>query len=391
MTGQRHSYLAVLAAPALAAVVLQLAGCAPRTTPQPPPPGGSYISMSAGASFEQSVDLVDETGHTIGNTAGFSLQKLYRVSHHPQRLYITLGLSSVLYSDNGGENWQELHTPLATTSGIADLENGILLAGGTATDRSGAVVRSLDRGKSWETVLTIPTPPEPKRRRFEIIKSPDRGQPGSVITTMVADPHIADRVYAATSLGDILVGEQSGKLWHALTAVKAGRTDPITGRRLGGILDLIPSPHRANEVLVIPRTRQLFRLRDELVEAINVTVPGGSTKQVFDAIYVQQFPDALFVGASDAALISRDGGATWEQLDLPVSAPRPYSTVAVAVSPTNPARMLVAVNSVVLRSEDGGLAWSTHTLGLPSHTITDLSIDPTNAARVILTTTPLNL
>lgn len=368
---------------------LQLASCTQGTTLEPPPPGGAYLSTSAGATFDQSVNLVDETGEVTGYIASFALQNIYRVPHTPSRLYLTLGQSSLVVSEDGGQTWREITTPLTTATGIVDLENETMVVSGTGSNGSGAIIRSLDRGTSWETILTLPAPAEEKRRRFEIIQPPSRGQPAATISTIVPDPFVSDRVYAATSLGDVLIGEQSGKLWKTVSTVTTGKTDPVTGQRLTGVLSIVPSPHQPNEILIVSRTKQLFRLVDDQLEEIKVVPAQGPAKQVFDATYIQQFPEALFVAVNDGAMVSRDSGATWEQLDLPLSSTRPYNSAQVVVSPTNPARLIVALNSVILRSEDGGDTWSTTALGLPNHIITDIAIDPTNAARVILVTAPL--
>lgn len=387
----RPSYLAVFSFPLVALVALQLPGCVSQQGTEPPPPGGAYLSTSAGANFEQSVNLVNKEGAVVGHIASFALQKLYRVPHNTERLYITLGQSSILLSNDGGKNWQELSTPLKTATGIVDLENGVLVVGGVASDDNSVVIRSLDRGESWETVLTIPTPPEQKRQRIEIIKPPSRGQAGAQITTVVPDPFVPDRLYLGTSLGDVIVGEQSGKIWRTIAIVTTGQTDPITGRRETGIKEIVPSPHRANEAFLITKANGLIRLRDKEVEVVKVVTPSNQAKPILDAAYVQQFPDAVFIGVADGAMVSRDGGVSWEQLNLPLSAPRPYNTVTVVVSPTNPARMLVVANSVVLRSEDGGKSWSTFSLDLQNHIVTDVSINPTNAAYVVLITVPLSI
>ena len=57
--------------------------------------------------------------------------------------------------------------------------------------------------------------------------------------------------------------------------------------------------------------------------------------------------------------------------------------MVVAVSPTNSNRMLFAADGIVYRSEDGGTAWHTTSVGPVGFAITDISINPKNASRVL--------
>ncbi len=102
-----------------------------------------------------------------------------------------------------------------------------------------------------------------------------------------------------------------------------------------------------------------------------------------------EFPLALFVGVDDGAVITRDGGKTWVQLNLPLDKSTSFNAAAVAASPTNSARLLVGINTVVYRSEDGGVTWNTFSLGAQAIGITSILIDPTNASSVLLVTAPI--
>ena len=77
------------------------------------------------------------------------------------------------------------------------------------------------------------------------------------------------------------------------------------------------------------------------------------------------------------------------ELKVPISKSQPIKNAVIRVSPSNPDRLLVTVNSIIYRSEDGGQNWNALSLELPNHLITDISINPQNAARVILITSPV--
>lgn len=371
--------LLATALPVFLLATAQLGGCLRRSVP-PPPPGGAYRSVSGGAQFEQSVGVINAAGEVTGNIAEFALHTIHRTVKNPDVLFITAGSQGIYRSDDDGVTWQAISQPLSVVTAIVELESGVLLASGTSGGE-GVVVRSFDHGASWERVLTMPALFRKKRAFFEIVKPPP--PPPVYVSSLQGDPFNPQRVYATTSTGEVLSGEESGKLWRTLIRVQSGLRDPITERPIASIRKIFPSPHRANELLIITTSGGLVMYQDG--ELHDLPLPGGT---VVDASYILQFPQALFVGTDRGAIISRDSGQQWEELDLPISGSAAVRSMVVRVSPTNPTRLLIAVDSIIYRSEDGGKNFNTLSLGLPGHLITDISIHPLNAAHVLLTTAP---
>jgi len=89
------------------------------------------------------------------------------------------------------------------------------------------------------------------------------------------------------------------------------------------------------------------------------------------------------LGSDKGAVITKDGGKTFSEIALPFDASKVVSLMVVAVSPSNTNRMLIAADGIVYRSEDGGKAWHTTSIGPVGYAITDISINPKNAARVL--------
>ncbi|MFH1354270.1 MAG: hypothetical protein ABIH36_03185 [bacterium] len=369
-TNKTSARLVAFALPFLFIGTLQLAGCASNKLP-PPPPGGAYRSTSGGAQFDQSVNLVDETGALTGYISQLSLRTIHRTSADPAIIYATAAGQGIVVSRDDGVTWQKANQPLASAMGISMIGDGVLLTSGTNDDGEGIIIRSLDSGYSWERVLTIPAFKKDKKPFFmEIIKPPP--PPPVYVSTIVPNPFHQDRAYATTSTGDLLAGEQSGKVWYNILTVS-----PI-GK-------VFPSPHQDEELLLVTTDGKLFRSQGEEEEAL--TLPSGA--KALDAAYIKQFPDALLIGTNQGAYISRDRGVNWLKLALPISTSAPLRNIVVRVSPTNANRFLISVDSVLYRSEDGGETWNALSLNLPNHVITDISIDPQNAARVLAVTTPI--
>lgn len=381
--------LYMVAGPVLAVAVLQLSGCTPGPAGTPPP-GGTYLSTSAGAHFDQSVKLAGEDG-TI---AGYPLQRAHRPAHDPARIYIAAGERGIVFSTNGGEDWQRIIVPLAFVYDVVVLPNEVMVAAGRDEQGQGYIVRSLDAGKSWESVLTIPVPVQTKQ--YQIIKQPTIA---TVILSLEADPFHADRLYAGNNLGTILIGEQSAKVWRTAFTLNGPGFDPLNNQQRLAIADIIPSPHRADELLLLTTKNTVLRLTGQQQQAVTIPQylskppPFGSannrSRKVFDIIYIPGFANALLAATDKGAVVSQDNGQTWHELAIPVEAATDFNGAIVAVSPTNSARLIVAVNSVIYRSEDGGATWNTFNLGLPTHRVTAILIDPRNAGRVLVVTAPI--
>jgi len=385
--------LHLVVAPFLFLAVFQLAGCTNLNRSGQFPPGGTYLSNSAGANFDQSVVLAEDSEQSI---APFPLRHAHRPTHNSNLIYIAAGEEGIVASEDGGRSWRVIATPLAQVIDVALLQNGTTVATGVDGDGRGFIIRRLSEDSPWEVVLTVPVPVDTKS--FQIIKGETLS---SVVLTIAVDPFDLNRLYAGSNLGTILAGEQSAKTWRTIHSVESSRFDPSGTRQNLGIEDLLPSPHAPGEILLLTFDKTLYRLQNGAQTEIKVplyinTAPpfgtgGTQTRKVLDANYIPSDPNVLLAATSEGIVITPDNGATWGVLSVPIETTqnRGFNSAVITTSPTNPSRILVAINSVLYRSEDAGASWNTFDFHLPSHIINAILIDPTNAANVLVVTSLL--
>ncbi len=373
----------VIVIPTIVVFSLALGGCSSKIV-EDIPAGGVYLSTSAGASFDQSVRTIVE-GKTI---AEFDLGKIHRALTDANTVFMAAGEEGMVISHDDGATWEVIPTSLATTIDVAVMKSGVMLASGLDTDGRATIMRSLDRGKSWQSQFTIPLPPQ--KKRFQIISG------GSVFaTTIVAlevDPRLGDKVWAGTNDGTIFSAESSGKVWRPVAELTSS-SEIVTGDRSDvGIVRMEVSSTAPNELIIVTQKKQLVRVQNgkativKVPESVSAPSPFGvvlDSRNILDVSFIAGFPNALLLGTDKGAVITRDGGNSFLELKLPFDASRIVSSMVVAVSPSNVNRLLIAADGIVYRSEDGGGSWNTTDVGPVGFAITDISINPGNASRVL--------
>lgn len=177
------------------------------------------------------------------------------------------------------------------------------------------------------------------------------------------DPSAPDTVYAALPDG-VLVSTDRGRTW---------------ARREHGL----PARGKYTQVVTVDRTRA-GRVLAGCETGIYLTEDGARSWRVVQPTRetvndLQQSPHdpQLWLAATQSAgaLVSRDGGRTWQALPGVPSARALYN---VAFDPARPARIALASWAYgLLTSEDGGATWTERNAGLPaSHQVWRTAIDP---------------
>ena len=377
--------ISVIALPVLVVGVLALGGCSRTPSVQKTPPGGTYTSITGGASFEQSVKTANSTDATI---ASYDLGKIHRSPQDSALIFIAAGKDGMVVSRDDGKTWSPVPIPLVGTVDVIQTKSGVFLAAGLDAAKQGIVTRSTDGGRTWQNVLTLPA--SKSGATFQLIKGTTSAS--ASVVAMEADPFQVNRVWAGTNDGTIFAGEQDGRTWRKVADITSNASQ-ITGDRSGaGVVRLIPSPFNATDMLIVTKDKRLFTLKDgKLTEKkvpVNTDTPAplgvhlGSQK-ILSAAYVTGFADALLVGTDTGAVVTRDAGKTWSTLKLPLDASKLLSSVVVAISPTNVNRIFVIADGIVYRSEDGGTTWNSTDIGPAGYPVTDISINPANAAHML--------
>ncbi len=280
----------------------------------------------------------------IGN--GVHSEALVRtlVSNSQQRETVYAGTDKGIYrSDDAGGSWRHLESPLddyVTWSLAIDPQEPRVMFAGTGTPSLPTLFRSTDSGETWG------------RRPVQMAeKCPNVSVPR--VTAIVVDPVDRRNVWAGVEVDGVRRSTDGGETW---TTINGAIPNP-------DIHNMAVAPGSPSRIFVVA-SDEVYITGDNGETWSSVGVPEKFPWGYPRGIKVR--PDKpeevyltigdTFLGTIGAVMRSRDAGASWEELSLPV---RPNSAMwVVEVAPSQgPTVFAGSVFGYLYRSEDGGDTW----------------------------------
>ena len=260
----------------------------------------------------------------------------------PEAVYA--GTDMGLYqSDDGGARWRRLDTPMKGSMvwslAIDPIDPNVMFAG-TGTPSKPGIYRSTDTGKSWE------------HRPMEIAEEcPNVGIPRP--TGIAVDPTDHRNVWVGLEVDGVRHSPDGGDTWTK-----------VNGQ--------IPNPDVHNVLVVAGPPKAVFTVvNDDIWRSTDdgKTWHAARAREVFPWHYPRGIavkpndPRTVFLTLGDATpgrvgavMRSRDAGATWASLPLPV--PPNLAIWTVSIPASAPDTVFAASRyGYLYRSDDGGDSW----------------------------------
>ena len=260
----------------------------------------------------------------------------------PETVYA--GTDMGLYrTDDAGARWRLLDTPMTGSmvwSLAVDPTDPRVMFAGTGTPSTPGVYRSTDAGTTWE------------HRPMEIAKEcPNVGIPRP--TGIAVDPTDSRHVWVGLEVDGVRHSTDGGDTWTK-----------VNGQ--------IPNQDVHNVLVVAGPPKSVFTVvNDDVWRSIDdgKTWQAAHARQVFPWHYPRGIavkpddPSTVFLTLGDATpgrvgtvMRSRDAGATWASVGLPV---QPNSAVWTVSIPASAPDMVFAASryGYLYRSDDGGDSW----------------------------------
>jgi photosystem II stability/assembly factor-like uncharacterized protein len=278
----------------------------------------------------------------VGMHSDCIVKALVSDPRRPEVVYA--GTDMGLYrSDNGGGSWRLLDTPMRGSmvwSAAIDPADPSIMFAGTGTPSKPGIYRSADAGQTWEHLAV------------EIAAECENvGIPRP--TGIAIDPTDHRRVWVGLEVDGVRRSADGGETWTK-----------VNGQ--------IPNPDVHNVLVVAGPPKAVFTVvNDDIWRSIDdgATWQPARAREVFPWHYPRGIaakpddPKTVFATLGDSTpgrvgtvMRSRDAGATWQNLGLPV---QPNSAMwTVSIPAAAPDTVLAASRyGYLYRSDDGGDSW----------------------------------
>lgn len=367
---------------------------------------GVMVSNDAGKSFVP----------TNGGYSGRFANAIVPDREVPNRIYASTintatGGGFFFVSTDNGESWRpsmrNMPTRVITYAILQDVRDGNLLYLGTNL----GVYRSIDRGASWAPVWAPTTTPETKKKTPA--RSAKRPAPKTARRQIqrALPPELVIQIQQALNNAGYHLGEPDGKLGPDTTAaLKRFQTDrhlPLTAKpdditlaALGvsktsgskpgepssviladAVYTLVHSidPATDRPVYLAGTNAGLFRTFDPNKGWQRLSYGEGVDPRTTTVSTVLNNPETIWVGtATSGLLVSRDGGMSWRQVDLPLDA----AVNVVVQDPRRRDRIYAGTKRAFFMSTDGGATWTRRGGNLPFGDFTSILVNPRNTDEV---------
>ncbi len=367
---------------------------------------GVMVSADGGKSFVP----------TNGGYSGRFANAIVPDREVPNRVYASTintatGGGFFFVSTDNGETWRpsmrSMPSRVITYAISQDTQDGNVLYLGTNL----GVYRSLDRGTSWAPVWA-PTGAAPTKKTSRRSSRPAsrraasrrQVQPGLTREVVI-------QIQEALQNAGYHLGTPDGKLGPNTRAMlkkfQADRHLPVSGmadaitlaalgvsRSSGDNAAEQPSVILADAVYTLvhtvdPATKQpaylagtnagLFRSVDPSKGWQKLPYGAGIDSRTTAVSTTLSAPETIWVGtAISGVLVSRDGGESWRQVDVPADA----AVNVVVQDPQRPERVYAGTKRAFFMSTDGGATWTRRGGNLPFGDFTSILINPRNSDEI---------
>jgi len=314
-------------------------------------------------------------------------------------------------STDNGETWRpsmrNMPPRVITYAILQDTSDGNLLFLGTNL----GVYRSTDRGASWAPAWAPTSTPQPKKKTTaRVAKRPAPTAAHRPIQRALPAELVTQIQEALNNIGYHL-GEPDGKLGPGtIAALKHFQSDrhlPLTGKpdditlaalglsKTGGansgeqssviladaVYTLVHAidPVTQKSAFLAGTNAGLYRTFDPNKGWQRLSYGEGIDPRTTTVSTTLDDPATIWVGtATSGVLVSRDGGRSWKQVDLPADA----AVNVVVQDPRRRDRIYVGTKRALYMSTDGGASWTRRGGNLPFGDFTSILVNPRNTDEI---------
>lgn len=312
---------------------------------------GIFKSQDAGESWERKVKIDDKRTILPVNILDIAVD-----TQDTGTIYLGAKEGGLYKSSDAGETWKAvkdengvLKARANVYSVAVDPKNSKNIYLGVYQDNYGRVLKSQDAGNSFKEVYVVDS------QKYAVFK-------------VAVDPYEPQTIYIGTAQGGLLQSTDFGESWKVARWFE------------GVISDIVITPADTRVIYVTIPRKGIFKTSnkgsswDDLTEELKDF--SGATEM--ETLIIDPLSsNILYLGSKYGLLRTRDGGASWQKLNLiiPVEG---LSILSVAVDPFNSNIIYVGAGPQIYKSIDGGEHWIIKRLDTTKNAGA-IKIDPKNS------------
>ncbi len=308
--------------------------------------GGVFQSQDRGESWAQKV-FVGQQKKKVITIADVNVEAIFFDPVNPDVMYMGSKTTGLYKTETAGEQWIQLATGATRVRDVAFHPTN------TATVyalRSTDIILSTDAGQTWDTIYTDPQ--------------------GGVILQILVDWYDPTHLLASTSVGTILVSNDSGVTWKVLFEADEPITELImdpTDSRIMYALELERNIYRTVDggASWSPLFSEEFRAATDTIDIVRSLVMDPNSAQT------------LYTVTPDGIYRSIDSGSSWSYITTLIAngADQNSSIRNLVVIPGSPDTILFTQERIIHKTEDNGTTWKTIENFPSGRRITALAVD----------------
>ena len=193
------------------------------------------------------------------------------------------------------------------------------------------------------------------------------------VEAIAINPSASNIIYMGTKQGGFFISRDYGETWNAAKW--------ITGQ----ITNIVVNPRNTSEIYVATRDRGLFRSLDggETWRDFNKELARVSARHAISSFILEQVNgDTLYLAIANGLVKSNNRGLTWQFVNILIP-PKALPVDAMALDPENSNMINVGVDTLLYKSEDGGVNWSVQKLDTAKR-IAIMTIDENDPKSILL-------
>ncbi|MFA5047505.1 MAG: hypothetical protein WC516_00520 [Patescibacteria group bacterium] len=320
------------------------------------PEGGIWKSVDSGHLWSQS-NILALSGGKAGTISGVEVQKIVFDPQDSKAIYLATGNDGIIYTYDNGVTWRKFNQLSAgrIRSIAVDPKNKCILY--ALMDNK--VYKSQDCGRFWQVAYY-------------------HQDPAVVLTDITINKNNPATIFVSNSKGEIIKSTDAGNAWAINYRLPVNTT----------VVEIVPDLIDSRIMYVGTKSQGIYKTADggDSWASLGDGLKSYSGSHEYKKLIMDPAtPNSLIFISKFGMLISRNGGNSWDMVNL-LPSPKAVTIYTVAVNPKDSNEIYYTTQTTLVKSLDGGKTWSSQKLPFSNRWPNAMAVNPASSSVLYLGT-----